>query len=173
MMQQRLTEGIQHKLLMKLLEFDYSIEYKKGAENAVANVLSRKDHNILAITSFTPVWIHDIEHSYSGDTYYTQLLQQVLINAQDTPHYSVHSGILRYKGEIYIGSSTDLRNNILASLHSSITTTYYRIKRIFHWPQLKKYVKVFVSECPTCQRAKSEHCQYPGLLDPLPIPNMA
>lgn len=27
---QRLTEGIQHKLLLKLLEFDYSIEYKKG-----------------------------------------------------------------------------------------------------------------------------------------------
>jgi hypothetical protein len=29
MMSQRLTEGIQHKLLMKLLEFNYTIEYKK------------------------------------------------------------------------------------------------------------------------------------------------
>jgi hypothetical protein len=28
---QRLLEGIQHKLMMKLLEFDYSIEYKKGS----------------------------------------------------------------------------------------------------------------------------------------------
>jgi hypothetical protein len=36
-----------------------------------------------------------------------------------------------------------------------------------------KYVEVFVSECPTCQRAKSEHYQYPRLLDPLPIPKMA
>jgi hypothetical protein len=32
MMQQRLTEGIQHKLLMKLLESNYTIEYKKGAK---------------------------------------------------------------------------------------------------------------------------------------------
>jgi hypothetical protein len=30
MMTQRLTKGIQHKLLMKLMEFDYSIEYKKA-----------------------------------------------------------------------------------------------------------------------------------------------
>jgi hypothetical protein len=30
---QRLLEGIQHKLMLKLLEFDYCIEYKKGAEN--------------------------------------------------------------------------------------------------------------------------------------------
>lgn len=30
---QRLSEGMQHKLLLKLLEFDYSIEYKKRKEN--------------------------------------------------------------------------------------------------------------------------------------------
>jgi hypothetical protein len=39
---QRLLEGIQHKLMLKLLEFDYSIEYKKGKENTVADALSRQ-----------------------------------------------------------------------------------------------------------------------------------
>jgi hypothetical protein len=38
---QRLLEGIQHKLMLKLLEFNYSIEYKKGKENTVVNALSR------------------------------------------------------------------------------------------------------------------------------------
>jgi hypothetical protein len=30
-----------------------------------------------------------------------------------------------------------------------------------------------VTECVVCQRAKEEHCQYPDLLAPLPIPTMA
>jgi hypothetical protein len=30
---QKPTEGIQHKLLVKLLGYDYKVEYKKGREN--------------------------------------------------------------------------------------------------------------------------------------------
>jgi hypothetical protein len=41
MMTQCLTEGIQHKHLMKLLEFNYSIEYKKGKESTVVDALSK------------------------------------------------------------------------------------------------------------------------------------
>jgi hypothetical protein len=37
MMSRRLSKGIQHKLLMKLLEFDYTIEYKKGKDSVIAN----------------------------------------------------------------------------------------------------------------------------------------
>jgi hypothetical protein len=40
-MTQCLTEGIQHKHLMKLLEFNYSIEYKKGKESTVVDALSK------------------------------------------------------------------------------------------------------------------------------------
>jgi hypothetical protein len=34
-------------------------------------------------------------------------------------------------------------------------------------------VEEFVTQCAVCQRAKSEHYQYPGLLEPLPIPTLA
>jgi hypothetical protein len=36
---QRLLEGVHHKLMLKLLEYDYSIEYKKGSGNRVVDVL--------------------------------------------------------------------------------------------------------------------------------------
>jgi hypothetical protein len=154
MMTQRLVEGIHHKLLMKLLEFNYVIEYKKGTENKVADALSRKEHTIMAISTATPAWVKDIEHSYSQDPYYSSILEQVLINSKVVPHYSAHAGILQYKGKICVCNDVELKNKILASLqssalggHSGIRTTYQRIKRIFIWPSLKKYVETFVTEC--------------------------
>jgi hypothetical protein len=75
MMTQRMIEGIQHKLLLKLLEFTYTIEYKKGRENAVADALSRKQHDLSAISSVIPTWVADIEASYASDPTYTSLIQ--------------------------------------------------------------------------------------------------
>jgi hypothetical protein len=180
MMSQRLTEGNQHKLLMKLMEFNYSIEYKKGKENRAADALSRQDHSSLAISAAIPAWAADIGTSYVTDSLYSDIIQQLSVNRQAVPHYSIHTSILRYKGKICIGSATDLKIKILSSLHSSaigghsgIKATYQRVHRLFHWPHRKKAVEQFVTECVICQCAKAEHCHYPGLLAPLPIPTMA
>jgi hypothetical protein len=57
---QRLIEGIQHKLMMKLLEFNYTIEYKRGKENVVVDALSRKYHTLSANSAAIPLWMSDI-----------------------------------------------------------------------------------------------------------------
>jgi hypothetical protein len=177
---QRLIEGIQHKLMMKLLEFNYRIEYKKGKENLVVDALSRKDYSLSAISMAVPAWISDIEASYKDDAYFTNLVQQLVVNANSVLDFAIYSSTIRYKGRIYIGQSTDLKQKIVASLHSSvmnghsgIKATYQRIKIIFYWPNLRKTVEEFVTQCHIYQRAKAEHCHYPRLLVPLPIPNQA
>lgn len=56
--EQRLVDGIQHKLLIKLLGFNYVVEYKKGMENRAADALSRAAHaDSLALSCVVPVWI--------------------------------------------------------------------------------------------------------------------
>jgi hypothetical protein len=50
---------------MKLLEFNYSIEYKKSIENRVA----------YAISATQPTWISDAEDNYTNDSHYTKLIQ--------------------------------------------------------------------------------------------------
>jgi hypothetical protein len=44
--EQRLIQGIQHKLLIKRLGYNYTIEYKKGHVNKAADVLSRRPHSV-------------------------------------------------------------------------------------------------------------------------------
>jgi hypothetical protein len=39
--EQRITSKIQHKALVKLMDLDYHIQYKKGINNAAADALSR------------------------------------------------------------------------------------------------------------------------------------
>jgi hypothetical protein len=120
----------------------------------VADALSRPEQALFAISSVNPSWIVDIEESYSQDTTYKSTIEQVLVNSQALPHYSIHAGVLRYKSRICIGDNADLKCKILNSLHSStirghsgIRATYQRVKKIFHWPNLKKFVENFVAEC--------------------------
>jgi hypothetical protein len=178
---QRITEGIQHKLMLKLLEFDFSIEYKKGKENVVAGALSRKFCQLFAISSATPVWIQDITASYHTDEQVKSVLEQCLISPATPPaHYTIKAGVLRYKGRIVVGNNTPLWQQLMGALHSSavgghsgMRASYHRIKKLFYWPGLKKDVEQWVAQCAICQRSKHEHCHYPSLLDPLPIPDMA
>lgn len=49
--EQKLTEGIQHKLLLKLLGYNFTVEYKKGKENRAADALSRVRHIVSMFTA--------------------------------------------------------------------------------------------------------------------------
>lgn len=43
LLEQKITTTIQQKGLTKLLSLSYTIQYKKGVENCVADTLSRKE----------------------------------------------------------------------------------------------------------------------------------
>jgi hypothetical protein len=55
---QRLTTHWQHKALTKLLGLQYKSFYHKGAENRVADALSRRQHeSLVAISECQPAWL--------------------------------------------------------------------------------------------------------------------
>ena len=113
---QKLTEGIQHKLLIKLLGYNFTIEYKQGKKNKVADALSR------------------VQYKYTH--------------------------------------SLPILSSLLGSLKSQ-PATYHRVKLLFHWPSMKQFIVDFIKQCPTCQINKPKHYKYPGLLQPLPVPDFA
>jgi hypothetical protein len=111
---QRLLEGIQHKLMLKLLEFDYTIEYKKEKENTVADALSRKyqgDENSQeetfteqtehcnTLSLLVPTWMEEVIAAYQHDEKCQKLIQQLAIDKDSNLPHSLQTSILRYKGK--------------------------------------------------------------------------
>ena len=54
--------------------------------------------------------------------------------------------------------------------HSGRDATLQRVKAVVFWKGISKDVKLFIHQCSTCQRCKYDSAAYPGLLQPLPIP---
>ena len=54
--------------------------------------------------------------------------------------------------------------------HEGVQCTLHRLRRDFHFPNMRQLVQDLVRSCVTCQRYKSEHLHLAGLLLPLHVP---
>jgi hypothetical protein len=114
---------------------------------------------------------------YKNDEEAAEKLSQLAISSPNG-NYALHKGLIRYKGRIWIGRNSKLQLDLLHAMHSSpigghsgFHATYHRIKHLFAWPGMKNQIRTFVANCSVCQQAKSERVPYPGLLEPLAVPN--
>ena len=60
---------LQQKALVKLIDLQYKIQYKKGISNAAADALSRTPrlHPLVAISISTPDWMEKLQQGYLDD----------------------------------------------------------------------------------------------------------
>ena len=79
------------------------------------------------------------------------------------------SGLIRYKGRIYVLQKVDLRWKILDeahkrkyTLHPEAVKMYQNLKSEFLWPGLKSDVTKYVAKCLTRLKMKIEHQQPAG-----------
>ena len=181
LLDQRVTTTLQQKWLTKLLGLSYEIQYKKGRENVVADALSRRasseEGDCTALVCVIPEWIQEVIGSYKGDTQTQDLIRQLLLAPDSQPDFTYQDGVVRYKGRILVGSEGNVRRKIIAAVHDSqlgghsgIQASYLRAKQLFHWPGMHRDIKDTILQCDTCRKCKNEHTAYPGLLQPLPIP---
>ncbi|GJW26685.1 retrotransposon-related protein, partial [Tanacetum coccineum] len=155
LLNQRLTTHFQTKWLPKLLGFDYEISYNKGTKNIVVDILSRLNSgsklNAMVLSAITSDLLQNIKSSYGQDIF--------------------------LKGKLVVGSDEQLKATIVQYYHadavgghSGINVTDHKVRSLFYWKGLHKTVKKCVMECDVCQRNKADLAGYPGLLQPLPIP---
>lgn len=92
-----------------------------------------------SITVLQPQWIEDIVKSYDNDDWATENLTAALVAPTVNNLMSVSKDLLRYKNILYVGSSGNLRGDLILKLHesaigghSSQTGTYQRLKTLFY-----------------------------------------
>lgn len=66
--------------------------YKQGADNRVADALSRRAHQsdeCSAISSPVPQWCHEIVLGYGSDPQAQELLTKLSLNPDSVPYFSI------------------------------------------------------------------------------------
>ena len=164
------------------MDLDYHIQYKKGVNNAAAHALSRcvSEAEVVAISECVPTWVQKLKDGYVDNLEDKKLLAELTLVKENDKGFALVNGVIRFKGRIWVGNNQLAQQHILQALHASgigghsgVAATYSRVKSLFAWPLLKKFVQQFVQQCSVCQQAKVEHTKLRGLLQPLPVPTQA
>src|SRR5262249_58784435 len=86
-------------------------------------------------------------------------------------------GLELFNGLVYVPDSDAIKIDILRQCHDSSLAghlgqakTHELVTRDFYWPQLRRFVKRYVSTCDACARAKAPRHKPHGFLAPLPVP---
>lgn len=92
--------------------YDYSIVYKKGKENIVADALFRclvQEAQLQTLTTITSDFLLRIQDSYKGHLHLEKLLAQLQADPLSNPVYMLQEGVLYRKGKIVVGFDPTLR----------------------------------------------------------------
>jgi hypothetical protein len=177
LLDQRLATIPQHHWVGKLLGFDFSVEYRSGANNVVADALSRRDHDegeLLAISAPRFDFIERLRHAQATDPALVAMRGELQSGARTTP-WSLVADMVTFEGRLYIPSASPLLQEIVAAVHNDghegVHRTLHRLRRDFHFPNMRRLVQEFVKACVTCQQYKSDHLRPAGLLQSLPVPS--
>ena len=182
LLEQRLYTEAQHTWLLKLCNYRYRVEYKKGKENVAADSLSRRNETIerpamMEISVIESDWIEIVKKLVDTDVYFSELDRRWTEGSLDSAKYQKKNGLFYYKGRIMISPSASViplliteHHDTPVGGHSGYEKTYQRLKRVVYWPGMKGSIKKYIRECDICQRSKYETTRPAGFLQPLPIP---
>lgn len=108
LLEQRLSTPLQHTWLAKLVGYDFTIVYKKGSENEVADALSHVTSQEVAtcpISCITSDLYQQIRRTWQEDPKIQELIKQLTQDPASHPSYSWIHEQLRKKGRLMVGQN--------------------------------------------------------------------
>ena len=158
-----------------LQEFDCTMQYVKGQDNAAADAFSRRpDLFAVGATQITlePSFLEDLAAAYAVDPY----LQQVQAQKQGKGDISLQDGLWIHRfGKLYIPKG--LRAAVVMESHRTTYSGHLgtckvlaKLQRDFWWPRMRQTIRQLLSSCHECQVVAPRHKGKFGLLKPIEVP---
>jgi hypothetical protein len=100
----------QHQSFGKLLGFDFSVEYKPGTMNVMANALSRRDTvdgELLALSAPHFAFLDKLRQAQLGNPTLLTLHAEIIAGGRPAP-WSVVDGMVQFDGRLYIPPNSPL-----------------------------------------------------------------
>ncbi|KAA8514829.1 hypothetical protein F0562_018008 [Nyssa sinensis] len=170
LLEQKVGTPFQQKWITKLLGFDFSVEYRSGKGNKVADALSRLPDQgnssemevtmtnygeAKVISTVTVNWWERLHQVYHQDHQLQQLLNHYHQGDLDPLKYQLRGGFLFYKGRLYLGTLKVHQEQVMQQFHSSpmgghtgSQKTHSRLKREFFWHGFTPFEMVYGQEPP-------------------------
>jgi hypothetical protein len=129
--------------VVKLLGYDYDIEYKQGPENVPADALSRitsQELFVLTTSTISTSLMEEIRSSYETDPIIQTIIKDLQRLADSHPHYNWVHDHLNRKGRVVVGNNRALRSQIISLFHNSaleghsgMIVTSKTVSNLFYW----------------------------------------
>ncbi|GJU50752.1 pentatricopeptide repeat-containing protein, partial [Tanacetum coccineum] len=130
-------------------EFMAVIVYKKGVDNGAADALSRVNQGAellqIVVSSVASDVMDKVKASWMGDDTMQQLIKSLKDHSYKGDKLALDGDLLKEKGRIMVGNDVDLKKKLIAYFHEGAVGGHSGV-------------------------LKPDLSAYPGLLQPLPIP---
>jgi hypothetical protein len=84
--------------MLKLMDLNFKIQYKKGSTNTAADALSRcqgVEEQVFSVTRCVPLWLERLHEDYVDDPAAQKLLSELSLSTPNEYGYSLEGGIIK------------------------------------------------------------------------------
>ena len=174
-------------------EYNFTVEYKPGKLNVLADALSRRpDYELSHLVAIESSLLDKVRVAYESDDACALLVQhfsgddvteKLSARVRARLHrYSSEGGVLYYSvadgdpPRVVVPHDDEVKHAIMFESHDSPVNghlgrekTYALVSGTYWWPHMYKWVASYVKTCEVCQRVKpSPHSSAPLLSLPVP-----
>lgn len=172
LMSQNDLSGRLGRCSLKLLSFDFEIEYRKGSVNVVPDALSRLSVDEIHVPSPPIATEIDLNSEFFQSEDYENIRSEVLKSPQRFPDTVVSEDYIYQRVKFRTGENEDedglwrlwlpkgLREQVVANNHNCVTChggfakTLNRIREKYFWPNMSLDIKNLISNCEVCKAVK-------------------